>query len=182
MVILHHPGDVQLFNKDPIEPAHKIKAGLMMEVRPLPRSIGVSSPSASPLCVYEWIPSCVGRKHANESARTGRKLFENCSERMHVRNQREDFAHKVSRTIVILVGVIVTEQLNIKGLAAGMLAKSVNDAGWPSFTAKLTYKAEEVGRVLLKVNPRGTSQRRVCGAPNLKTLSQRWHQYDSCGL
>jgi putative transposase len=100
----------------------------------------------------------------------------------HVRNQREDFAHKVSRTLVALFGLIVTEQLNIKGLAAGMLAKSVNDAGWSSFIAKLAYKAEEAGRVLLKVDPRGTSQRCICGAPNPKTLSQRWHHCESCGL
>ncbi|MBO0861913.1 MAG: transposase [Chloracidobacterium sp.] len=51
-----------------------------------------------------------------------------------------------------------------------MLAKSVNDAGWSSFITKLTYKAVEAGRVLLKVDPRGTSQRCVCGAPNPKTL------------
>jgi len=100
----------------------------------------------------------------------------------HVRNQREDFAHKVSRTLVVLFGLIVIEQLNIKGLAAGMLAKSVNDAGWSSFIAKLTYKAAEAGRVLLKVDPRGTSQRCICGAPNPKTLSQRWHHCESCGL
>jgi putative transposase len=100
----------------------------------------------------------------------------------HVGNQREDFAHKVSRTLVILFGLIVIEHLNIKGLAAGMLAKSVNDAGWSSFIAKLTYKAAEAGRVLVKVDPRGTSQRCVCGAPNPKTLSQRWHHCDSCGL
>jgi putative transposase len=100
----------------------------------------------------------------------------------HVRNQREDFAHKISRTLVILFGLIVIEQLNIKGLAAGMLAKSVNDAGWSSFIAKLTYKAAEAGRVLVQVDPRGTSQRCVCGAPNPKTLSQRWHHCESCGL
>jgi putative transposase len=99
-----------------------------------------------------------------------------------VRNQRDDFAHKVSRTLVILFGLIVIEDLNIKGLAAGMLAKSVNDAGWSSFMAKLAYKAEEAGRVLVKVDPHGTSQRCLCGAPNPKTLCQRWHSCDSCGL
>ena len=100
----------------------------------------------------------------------------------HVRNQRADFAHKVARTLVVMFGLIVIEKLNVKGMAAGMLAKSVNDAGWSSFTAKLTYKAAEAGRALVEVDPRGTSQRCVCGAPNPKTLSQRWHQCDSCGL
>ena len=55
----------------------------------------------------------------------------------HVRNQRADFAHKISRTLVVLFGLIVIENLNIKGLSAGMLAKSVNDAGWSSFIDKL---------------------------------------------
>jgi putative transposase len=100
----------------------------------------------------------------------------------HVRNQRADFAHKVARTLVTTFGLIVIEKLNVKGLAGGMLAKSVNDAGWSSFAEKLAYKAEEAGRVLVEVNPRGTSQRCVCGAPNPKTLSQRWHQCEVCGL
>jgi putative transposase len=100
----------------------------------------------------------------------------------HVRNQRADFSHKVARTLIMMFGLIVVEDLNIKGLAVGTLAKSVNDAGWSSFIAKLTYKAAEAGRVLLKVDPRGTSQRCVCGAPNPKTLSQRWHQCQICGL
>jgi putative transposase len=100
----------------------------------------------------------------------------------HVRNQRADFAHKVARTLVTMFGLIVIEKLNVKGLAGGRLAKSVNDAGWSSFIEKLAYKAAEAGRVLVEVNPRGTSQRCVCGAPNPKTLSQRWHQCEVCGL
>jgi hypothetical protein len=34
-------------------------------------------------------------------------------------------------------GFIAVEDLNIKGLAGGMLAKSVQDAAWSSFLAKL---------------------------------------------
>jgi len=100
----------------------------------------------------------------------------------HVRNQRADFAHKVARTLVVMFGLIAIEKLNVKGLAGGMLAKSVNDAGWTAFTTKLMYKAAEAGRALVQVDPRGTSQRCVCGAPNPKTLSQRWHHCEICGL
>ena len=57
--------------------------------------------------------------------------------------------------MVTLFGLIAVEQLNIKGMAAGMLAKSVNDAGWGSFIAKLTYKAAEAGRELVKVPAMG---------------------------
>ena len=100
----------------------------------------------------------------------------------HVRNQRADFHHKVSRWIVDNRGLIAVEDLNIKGLARTMLAKSVNDAGWSSFFFMLTYKAEDAGRQLVKGDCRGTSQRCVCGASVPKDLSQRRHSCDSCGL
>ena len=64
----------------------------------------------------------------------------------------------------------------------GMLAKSVSDAGWSALIAKLAYKAGNAGRVLVKVDPRGTSQTCLCGASVPKTLSQRWHECSVCGL
>ena len=100
----------------------------------------------------------------------------------HIRNQRADFHHKVSRLFVNQYGFIAIEDLNIKGLAQGRLAKSLNDAGWYAFINKLLYKAEDAGRVVVKVNPNGTSQRCVCGADTPKTLAQRWHSCHVCGL
>jgi len=100
----------------------------------------------------------------------------------HVQHQRADFHHKTARALVDAYGVIAVEDLNIKGLASGMLAKSVNDAGWAAFITKLAYKAAEAGRKLMHVDPRGTSQTCLCGAPVPKTLSQRWHQCEQCGL
>jgi putative transposase len=100
----------------------------------------------------------------------------------HVRNQRADFHHKTAHALVQTYGVIAVEALNVRGLAGGMLAKSVTDAGWSAFITKLTYKAGEAGRQLVSVNPRGTSQVCLCGAPVPKTLSQRWHQCEACGL
>jgi len=100
----------------------------------------------------------------------------------HVRNQRADFHHKESRKLVNEYGVIAVEDLNVKGLAGGMLAKSVHDAGWNSFINMLAYKAESAGRELVKVNPRGTSQTCLCGARVPKTLKDRWHDCPACGL
>lgn len=100
----------------------------------------------------------------------------------HVQNQRADFHHKAARALVDTYGMIAVEDLNIKGLASGMLATSVNDAGWSAFINKLANKAAEAGRLLVKVNPRGTSQTCLCGAPVPKTLSQRWHECVACGL
>ena len=104
--------------------------------------------------------------------------------RLHarVRNQRADFHHKRSREIVNHYGLIAVEDLNVKGLARTRLAKQVNDAGWSSFINKLAYKAEEAGRALVKVDPRGTSQRCVCGAEVRKGLADRWHECRECGL
>jgi putative transposase len=101
---------------------------------------------------------------------------------VHIQNQRADFHHKAARALVNHYEVIAVEDLNIKGLASGMLAKSVNDAGWSGFFSKLAYKAAEAGRTLIPVDPRGTSQACLCGVAVPKTLSQRWHQCPNCGL
>ncbi|HEV8208517.1 MAG TPA: transposase [Vicinamibacterales bacterium] len=99
-----------------------------------------------------------------------------------VRNQRANFHHQVSRRLVNQFGRIAVERLNVKGLSAGRLARSVKDAGWAAFFATLSYKAASAGRVLVEVDARGTSQTCVCGAPARKTLSDRWHACGACGL
>jgi putative transposase len=99
-----------------------------------------------------------------------------------IKNQRADFQHKVARHLVNTYGVIAVEDLNIKGLASGMLARPVNDAGWSGFLSKLAYKAAEAGRRLIPVDPRGTSQTCLCGAEVRKTLAQRCHECPDCGL
>jgi IS605 OrfB family transposase len=101
---------------------------------------------------------------------------------IHVKNQRADFQHKESRLIVNKFGCIVVEDLNVKGLASGMLAKSVHDAGWSQFLNVVRYKAEWAGREFVQVDPRGTSQTCVCGEPVPKTLKDRWHLCPACGL
>jgi putative transposase len=103
----------------------------------------------------------------------------------HIRNQRSDFQHKLSRQLADAYGLIAVEDLNIKGLSRGMLARSVNDAGWGMFLAKLAYKVEETGGVLVKVNPNKTSQVcSLCGClPDVpKTLADRIYSCSHCGL
>lgn len=100
----------------------------------------------------------------------------------HVRNQRADFHHKQARELVTAYGLIAVEDLDVKALVRSELAGQIGDAGWSSFIRKLAYKAESAGRVLVRVNPRGTSQRCVCGASVLKDLWQRRHRCEACGL
>ena len=100
----------------------------------------------------------------------------------HIANQRRDFHHQASRRLVNTYGLIAVEDLNIKGLASGMLAKAVHDAGWASFLDMLSYKAAEAGRTLVKVDPRGTTQRcSGCQATVPKHLGDRWHDCPGCG-
>jgi putative transposase len=63
------------------------------------------------------------------------------------------------------------------------LAKSIADAAWNQVTQYTSYKAEEAGRVVVLVDPRGTSQRcSSCGTVVKKALSVRVHQCPACGL
>lgn len=98
-----------------------------------------------------------------------------------IKNQRSDFAHKISTRIVKDFDVIAIEDLNILGMSKGILSKQIHDAAWNSFFQKLTYKAENAGKKLIKVNPNGTSQTCICGASVKKDLSVRWHHCLSCG-
>lgn len=101
----------------------------------------------------------------------------------HVAAQRNDFHHKAAREIVNRFGLIAVEDLNVKGLAVGMLARSVHDAGWGMFLARIDEKAESAARVVVRVNPNGTTQRcSECQTTVPKPLSQRWHDCPVCGL
>ena len=96
-------------------------------------------------------------------------------------NRRRDFCHKLSRDLVDRFGRIAVENLNIKGLAAGMLAKHVHDAAWAQIVAMLRYKAESASCEFVEVDPRGTSQTcPECGIIAAKTLATREHRCE-CG-
>jgi putative transposase len=95
---------------------------------------------------------------------------------LKVANQRKDFHYKTAIWLLAKALVIAHENLNIKGLAKSMLAKSVTDAGWGQFLQILNTKAASAGCLVVAINPRGTSQEcSDCGATVPKTLADRWH-------
>ena len=98
-----------------------------------------------------------------------------------IKNQRNDFAHKISTRIVKEFDIIAIEKLNILGMSKGILAKQIHDVAWNNFFQKLKYKAENAGRSVVEVNPNGTSQTCICGARVEKTLAQRQHICLQCG-
>lgn len=97
--------------------------------------------------------------------------------------QRRNFCHQHSTEFVRKHPVIAVEKLNIDGMKRNKyLAKSISDAGWNTFTTQLSVKAANAGRVVVAVNPAGTSQTCPdCGNVSKKKLSERVH-HCSCGL
>ena len=99
----------------------------------------------------------------------------------HVAAKRRNFLHEESRKTVNRFGRIAVEDLNIKGLARGMLAKHVCDASWGAFVSMLRYKAVNAGCAFVEVDPRHTSQIcPECGQIAAKTLAERTHRCN-CG-
>jgi putative transposase len=101
-----------------------------------------------------------------------------------ITNRRNDFAHKLSRSLVNEYGIVALEKLNGKGMLQNhCLAKSISDAAWSQFAQYITYKAEYAGREVVLVDPRNTSKRcSRCGTLVEKTLSVRVHKCPVCGL
>ena len=105
--------------------------------------------------------------------------------RLHakIKNTRSTYLHQVSTRLVKEYDLIAMENLNIKGLASGFLAKQVNDASWGKLQNYIRYKAEGAGKRVVEVSPNYTSQICPgCGVIKPKSLSERVHNCDSCGL
>lgn len=95
---------------------------------------------------------------------------------------RSTYLHQVSASLVRRFDMIAVEKLNVKGLAGGMLAKSIHDASWSRLRQLLAYKAERAGARLIEVDPRYTSQAcSGCGVIAKKELSERVHDCADCG-
>ena len=63
------------------------------------------------------------------------------------------------------------------------IARSIADVAWGQFVQFTTYKAEEAGRGVAHVTPRGTTQAcSGCGQVVPKTMRDRVHDCPHCGL
>ena len=102
-----------------------------------------------------------------------------------IRNQRSDFTHKLSRQIINRYKIIAVEDLNVRSMmeSGERWVKSIADAAWSQLLAQLEYKAASAGRILVQVDPRGTSQRcHRCQTYVPKDLSVRVHDCPRCHL
>lgn len=96
-----------------------------------------------------------------------------------IKNQRKDFQHKISRQIVNENQIIVSEDLNVKGMLKNhKLAKSIADASFSSFCNMISYKAKELNRTYIKISTFYPSSKlcHCCGYKNttLKLCDRKW--------
>jgi len=122
-----------------------------------------------------------GEKKFNNYKKQSRKVA-----KIHekITNQRKDYLHKLSRELVNRYDLIVLEDLRVKNMLKNHhLAKSISDASWATFVNQLTYKAEEAGGLVEKVDPKGTSQEcPKCKSRVPKSLAVRVHRCPFCGF
>jgi putative transposase len=118
------------------------------------------------------------------SANRRKARFKLAKQHLKVANQRNDFLHKLSRTITQRFAIINVEKLNITSmLKSHWLAKSIGDVSWNTFIRNLEYKAVTSGSKLVKVNARNTSKTcSECGTIIKMPLTKRKFSCPKCGF
>lgn len=101
---------------------------------------------------------------------------------LKIARQRKDFIHKLAFKYANNYDYVCMENLAVLGMAKNKyLSKSIYDAGWGLFQNLLSEKLQKLGKGLVLVNPRYTSQIcSQCGAVVKKSLSQRTHYCPEC--
>ena len=122
-----------------------------------------------------------GSNRRNRARKRLRSLYRKIS------NQRKDFIHKTTSTLVSENQVIRMEDLNAKGMMKNhYLAASISHASFGEIKRQLTYKCEWYGRSLQLVSRFYPSSQLCshCGARNkeMKNLNKRTFVCHTCGF
>lgn len=126
------------------------------------------------------------KKGSNNRQKARRKV-----QRLHrqIRNQRQDFLHKLSHALVKNHDGIAVEGLNVKGMMQNhCLAKAVGSSGWGEFRRQLAYKAAWQGKHYVEVDRFYPSTQTCSECDTRKTgeeklaLSDRTFECSECGM
>jgi putative transposase len=95
----------------------------------------------------------------------------------HIRNQRQDYLHKISKYLVDNYDTICMENLNVSGMVKNhKLARVISDMGWSEFKSMIEYKCDWYGKNLSIIGRFDPSSKtcNVCGSINKDlTLNDR---------
>ena len=126
------------------------------------------------------------RVRGSKSRERQRRLVAKTHE--HIRNQRLNFARHFACYLFARWDAVFYEDLDIAPMVSGdvvrpYLAKPIYDASWRIAIRAIQCKAEGAGKLGHACDPRWTSILcSGCGEPNPKSLSNREHLCDKCGL
>lgn len=91
------------------------------------------------------------KKKGSANRAKARLIVAKCHEKLA--NSRSDFQHKLSRTMIDENQAVIVETLKSANMMKNKrLSKHIADASWYSFVNKLSYKAEESGKHLIKLD------------------------------
>ena len=129
---------------------------------------------------YKLSKTTKGSKRREKARRKLTKIYEK------VKNQRDDFLHKLSYKLThdSQVDTICMEDLNIQGMMRNhKLAQSISDVSWSKFVEFLKYKCDWYGKNLFQIGRfEPSSKMCTCGKLNndLKLSDREW-TCQSCG-
>lgn len=91
------------------------------------------------------------KKKGSANRAKARRVLANAHEKL--KNIRNDFQHKLSRTLIDENQAVIVETLKSSNMMKNKhLAKAIGDVAWNSFISKLEYKAKAKGHHLLKLS------------------------------
>lgn len=123
------------------------------------------------------------KKKGSANRAKARLLVAKCHEKLT--NKRNDFQHKLSKTIADENQAVIVETLKSANMMKNKkLAKHIGDAAWYGFVSKLEYKLKVVGKHFIKVDQWFASSK-TCSSCGYKAeempLSVRKWDCPSCG-
>ena len=119
-----------------------------------------------------------------------------------IANLRKEFHHKTANMLLAKSNLMIIEDLDIKAMLKrpnkifddlgkplpngasykAKLHKGIAEMGWYSFTTIMKYKADALGKAILRINPNFTSQLcSSCGSRNRLLPNQRHYCCKACG-
>lgn len=124
--------------------------------------------------------------NCQKNSRRFKRLKEQINKKhKHIVNARNNFLHQLSKQIVDHHDIICFEDLDIKSMSSKeRKSSSVLDASWGTFIKYLTYKAEEQGKILVKIN-RYFPSSQICSSCQHRQkmdLSKRTFECSNCGI